>query len=165
MTYELLRLFQLAKLVKDDAPNPRESWGTFLTSVCHEVPSGRFRDFQMASFQLCMSYLPDSLVQDPTPVPPPLSMTQRPAIPNLAPQVSQQQQQQYSGFTPPSTTPQVWIQPIQPMQPPHPQVSQQVTGYRGSPVTLQPTVTLQPNVTLQPPTSTDDGTSYTVSIS
>ena len=121
MTYELLCLFQLAKLMQDDGPNPRASWSTFLNSVCHEVPSSKFRDFQVQSFQLAMRFLPQRPVTDPTPVPPPMSETQRLATHNLPPQVPQQQQQYAPAATATVTGP-LWTAPLQQqgiaMQPP-----------------------------------------------
>jgi hypothetical protein len=97
---------QLAKLVSHDV-NPRESWAAFLTSVCHEVPSDKFREFQMATFNICMRYVTERPLVDPTPVPPPRAVTQRPPaqlaplVPGTTaphaphvPHVPQQQQQQ-----------------------------------------------------------------------
>ena len=82
-------LFQLKKLVaEDDVPNPRVTWGAFLTSVCHEVPSERFREWQDATFRLAMSMVPPIPIQPAIPVPPPRSQTQMgppaadPALPN-----------------------------------------------------------------------------------
>ena len=68
---------QLAKLVSHDV-NPRESWAAFLTSVCHEVPSDKFREFQMATFNICMRYVAERPLFDPIPVPSPRAVTQRP---------------------------------------------------------------------------------------
>ena len=110
MTYELLCLFQLAKLMQDDGPNSRASWSTFLNSVCHEVPSRQFRDFQRQSFALAMRFLPQRPVTDLTPVPPPMSETQRLATHNLPPQVPQQQ---YAPAATATVTGPLWTAPIQ----------------------------------------------------
>ena len=99
---------ELRDLCHDDSNNPRVTWGAWLASACHEIPTEHFRQWQKESFDLAMRYLPPTLVPPPLVMPPPRSHFQRqrqeqqplqPTQPlhqrqTLAPMVSHHQQHQ-----------------------------------------------------------------------
>ena len=164
MTYELLCLFQLAKLISDDGPNPRASWSTFLNSVCHEVPSSQFRDWQRASFALAMRYLPEAPVTDPTPVPPPMSETQGLATQqNLPPPVPQQQ---YAPAATSTVTGPLWTGHQQGFAMTLPPLQQQpaITLAPYTAPTQAPAITLAPYTAPSQAPATSTGAYLTVSI-
>ena len=87
-----VHLFQLKELVEPDETNPRVSWGIYLTSVCKEIPSDVFRDWQNDSFQMSLRYL------RARPVPPPcVNLPPPPQAPLPRPMVMDNSSQQQFG--------------------------------------------------------------------